>query len=380
MILLVSVSFYPENSPRSFRATELAKELCRQGHKVLVSGVDISGEGNTQRQRLLEEYGIQWLSLGDGSWFTLNERWQQGGRISSFVARVLGYFGEFPSIEWYFKIPKRLIIPKEVEAVISIAKPFAVHWGLSRLAKKGLLKDKIWLADCGDPFMLSTLNVRPIPFYFKYLEKAFCRECDFIVTPTEAGYKGYYPEFREKIRVIPQGFNYEEERAKLGDYTENDVLTFVYAGAFLHKGRNPAALLKVLGDSEIDFRFYIYTQQQYLVIPHIKPGDTRFIVQDIIPREDIMQVMRRADFLINMMNGTKVQMPSKLIDYYIVDRPVLNIEDDSLGMGEREVLLEFLNKDFGNRFVFSNMDSYHISNVCKGFVKLMDEGKNIFNV
>ena len=371
MILLVSVSFYPENSPRSFRATELAKELCRQGHKVLVAGVDISGDGNTQRQRLLEEYGIQWLSLGDGSWSILNERWQQGGRISSLVARLLGYFGEFPSIEWYFKIPKRLIIPKEVEAVISIAKPFAVHWGLSRLAKKGLLKDKIWLADCGDPFMLSTLNVRKVPFYFSYLEKAFCRRCDFIVTPTEAGYKGYYPEFREKIRVIPQGFNYEEERAKLGDYTENDVLTFVYAGAFLHKGRNPAALLKVLSDSEIDFRFYIYTQQQYLVIPHIKPGDTRFIVQDIIPREDIMQVMRRADFLINMMNGTKVQMPSKLIDYYIVDRPVLNIEDDSLGMGEREVLLEFLNKDFGNRFVFSNMDSYHISNVSKGFVKLI---------
>jgi len=84
-----------------------------------------------------------------------------------------------------------------------------------------------------------------------------------------------------------------------------------------------------------------------------------------------MQVMRRADFLINMMNGTKVQMPSKLIDYYIVDRPVLNIEDDSLGQGELEVLFEFLNKDFGNRFVFSNMDSYHISNVCKGFVELI---------
>jgi hypothetical protein len=371
LILLVSVSFYPENSPRSFRATELAKEFCRQGHKVLVAGVDVDNEGNNQRKKLLEEYGIQWFSLGSGDWSTLYERWQQGGRISSLVARLLGYFGEFPSIEWYFKIPKRLVIPDDVVAVISIAKPFAVHWGLSRLAKRGALKDRVWLADCGDPFMLSTLNVRKVPFYFSYLEKAFCRRCDFIVTPTEAGYKGYYPEFREKIRVVPQGFNYEEERAKLGDYTENDVLTFVYAGAFLHKGRNPAALLKVLGDSENDFRFYIYTQQQYLVIPHIKPGDTRFIVQDIIPREDIMQVMRRADFLINMMNGTKVQMPSKLIDYYIVDRPVLNIEDDSLGQGELEVLFEFLNKDFGNRFVFSNMDSYHISDVCKGFVELI---------
>jgi hypothetical protein len=376
LILLVSVSFYPENSPRSFRATELAKELCRQGHKVLVAGVDISGKSNAQRQRLLEEYGIQWLSLGDGSWSILNERWQQGGRIRSLVARLLGYFAEFPSIEWYFRIPKRLVMPVEVDAVISIAKPFAVHWGVSRLAKKGLFKNKVWLADCGDPFMLSTLNVRPIPFYFKYLEKAFCRECDFIITPTEAGYKGYYPEFREKIRVIPQGFNYEEERVKLGDYTENEVLTFVYAGAFLHKGRNPAALLKVLSDSKVDFRFYIYTQQQYLVTPHIKSGDVRFIVQDIIPREDILQVMRKADFLINMMNGTKVQMPSKLIDYYIVDRPVLNVEDDQLGFAEIESINQFLNKDYSSRFLFDKMESYSIGVVANQFLSLINNSKN----
>lgn len=372
MILLVSVSFYPENSPRSFRATELAKELCRQGHKVLVAGVDIPGEGNTQRQRLLEEYGIQWFSLGSGDWSTLYERWQQGGRISSLVARLLGYFGEFPSIEWYFKIPKRLVIPNDVVAVISIAKPFAVHWGLSRLAKRGALKDRVWVADCGDPFMLSTLNVRKVPFYFSYLEKAFCRRCDFIVTPTEGGYKGYYSEFWDKIKVIPQGFNYEEERVKLGEYTENEVLTFVYAGAFLHKGRNPAALLKVLSDSEVDFRFYIYTQQQYLVTPHIKPGDSRFIVRGIIPRDEIMQEMRKADFLINMMNGTKVQMPSKLIDYFIVDRPVLNIEDDGLYGGERLVLTQFLARDYRSKFEFKNMEAYRISNVCKGFVELLE--------
>jgi len=35
-ILLVSNGFYPEISPRSYRATELAREFCRQGHKVVV--------------------------------------------------------------------------------------------------------------------------------------------------------------------------------------------------------------------------------------------------------------------------------------------------------------------------------------------------------
>ena len=35
-ILLVSNGFYPEISPRSYRATELAKEFYRQGHEVTV--------------------------------------------------------------------------------------------------------------------------------------------------------------------------------------------------------------------------------------------------------------------------------------------------------------------------------------------------------
>ncbi len=35
-LLLVSNAFYPEISPRSYRATELAREFCRQGHDVVV--------------------------------------------------------------------------------------------------------------------------------------------------------------------------------------------------------------------------------------------------------------------------------------------------------------------------------------------------------
>lgn len=37
-ILIISRTFYPENSPRSFRTTELAKELARQGNNLLILG------------------------------------------------------------------------------------------------------------------------------------------------------------------------------------------------------------------------------------------------------------------------------------------------------------------------------------------------------
>ena len=35
-ILIISGSFYPDNSPRAFRTTELAKRFCKLGHDVTV--------------------------------------------------------------------------------------------------------------------------------------------------------------------------------------------------------------------------------------------------------------------------------------------------------------------------------------------------------
>ena len=35
-ILIVSAAFYPDNTPRAFRSTELAKEFARMGHYVEV--------------------------------------------------------------------------------------------------------------------------------------------------------------------------------------------------------------------------------------------------------------------------------------------------------------------------------------------------------
>ena len=167
-VLIVSVSFFPEVSPRSFRATELAKELRRQGVDVVLAGAEQLEPFASQRAKLLEHYGIGWISLGYSRWAMAYENWQRGGVIFKLLAKVLGYLVEFPSIEWYFRIPKKLGISTDIDAIISIAKPYSVHWGVSRLMKKGNFSRIKWLADCGDPFMLSSLNVRAIPFYFSF--------------------------------------------------------------------------------------------------------------------------------------------------------------------------------------------------------------------
>jgi len=59
-ILIVCRSFYPEISPRSLRATELAEEFARQGHEVTIifptKGRDYSS--------FEKEYGLRIINLG----------------------------------------------------------------------------------------------------------------------------------------------------------------------------------------------------------------------------------------------------------------------------------------------------------------------------
>ena len=71
-VLIVSRSFHPENSPRSFRTTELVKELCRQGHDVTLYTI----KDDEQQQPLVKQFGFTLKDLGKMRWknFTITGR------------------------------------------------------------------------------------------------------------------------------------------------------------------------------------------------------------------------------------------------------------------------------------------------------------------
>ena len=66
-ILIVSRSFYPENSPRSFRTTELAKEFARQGHDVTVFTPSVK-----EHREFEQEHGVLIKDLGHPKWRSID--------------------------------------------------------------------------------------------------------------------------------------------------------------------------------------------------------------------------------------------------------------------------------------------------------------------
>jgi len=364
-ILIVSNGFFPEISPRSFRATELAKELVRQGHEVTVCTHLRDG-----LETFAAQHNFRLIDLGKLTW---PRPVVKGSGINLLVRRIVARFSallfEYPTIQLIPLIKKALKNEKGYDALISIAVPYPIHWGVAKVWSKKHPIAKVWLADCGDPYMGQENDTFKPPFYFGYAEKEFCRKADYITVPTSNSIAGYYPEFHHKIKVIPQGFRFEDVALYDGPLN-NDKVVFGYAGMFIPGRRDPSEFLSYLNslDETYQFEFHVYTTTPQFVQPYIEAGKGRIIIQPIVPREKLLYELSKMHFVVNFENVGQKQTPSKLIDYLIIDKPVLSV---TYGKPQSDVFQEFLEGNYEHKMALPDKNNYRIENVASQFLALI---------
>ncbi len=362
--MIISSGYYPTISPRSFRTTELSRELARQGHYVKViipyqNGIDYS--------QLTKTTGVEFKDLGRERFGQLDiKKNKKLILVRRIINRLLLMFFEFPDIQFSPLVVQALKKENNYDLLISIAVPYPIHWGVaySRSSKHRIAKT--WVADCGDPYMGDRIDTFRKLFYFKYVEKWFCRKADYLSIPVKEAIEGYYREFHYKIRIIPQGFKFK--RINFPEKVYNNPITFAYAGNIVPFNRDPRPFLDYLCGVNIDFRFIIYTKKIDLIINYKRFLKDKLVIRDYIPRDELLEILVRMDFLINFDNNTAIHSPSKLIDYALTRRPVLNITKDL----DKSVISAFLNRDYSGAYKIEDIENYQISNVAGKFLKLSE--------
>jgi hypothetical protein len=369
-ILIVSAKFYPQNNPRAFRTTELAKELSKFGNEVtiLIPDLDYDYTSLIKKHKFsVKLYKLKWdkKSLSVFGKQTLLYR---------IIDRLLSLLIEYPDIEISHRIRNYLLSTNQsYDAIISIAVPHPVHWGVALARKEKLDICKIWIADSGDPYMgcnPGTNIFNKHPFYFSIVEKWAFRKADFITVPIEEAKSGYYKEFHSKIKIIPQGFNFDDIVINQQD-PNNDKLSFAYAGSFYQLLRDPRPFLDYLVSIDKEFKFIIHTDPSFedILNPYKEKLAGKLEIHPFIPRNELLSKLSKMDFLVNFENAVKIQSPSKLIDYALTGRPILNIP---YGHMDTDVINQFLVKNYSKKILLSNLDDYNIKNVANQFLKLVD--------
>lgn len=364
-ILIIAQHIFPIQTPRSHRTTELIKEFARQGHNITVYAV----LGKYDYSIFEKQYNVT-VKKNPIKWQISTYNSDGNGKrtlLDKILGKLLGKLLQFPNIEFLFNIPSIIKKEKQVDLLISIADPHHIHWGCARAKKKHFkIFPKLWIADCGDPFMENGKTKYHYKYFAKF-EKSFCSLCDFITVPISSAIDAYYPEYRHKIKVIPQGFSFDLP-IKENLEPQNNVLTFAYSGTFLKDIRNPKLFLEFLCNLKIDFKFIVFSQFNDLILPYKEILKHKLEIRELINRNELIEVLKTMDFLVNIENfNCPNQSPSKLIDYSIANRPILSINPNNLDF---EKINKFLNKDYSNKLIIDNIEQYHISNVVNKFIKL----------
>ncbi len=348
-ILLVTNAFYPELSPRSFRATELAKEFSRRGHDVTV----ITKYRDHDYEKFLNEIPIK-LKMWKGSRLPVLPDFKRKpfSIMSKSVSRIMGILFEYPAIEDMFHVKNALKKETGYDLMISFAVPYPVQWGVAWASKTNKNISSKWIGDCGDSYMLARLDKYRKPFYFKYLESGFCQRCDYITIPFKELQQQFYPQYRSKIRVVPQGFNFDEVRTVEGKIN-NEHPVFIFSGTVIPGKRDLNLFLEYLTSLDREFLFIVYTNQFGYYESFKKALGYKLELRSYIDRLQLIYEMSKADFLVNVdtiydsMSNIEA-IPSKLIDYSLAERPILNIISSK---PDESLVLEFLNKDYSRRRV-----------------------------
>lgn len=362
-VLLISKYFEPQNTPRAFRTTELAFELHRQGHEVTVMAPEIYG------MKPSAQYPFQIKSIGKLSW-TETSLSANGLELlfRRAVRRGLKLLFEYPDLELFFKVRKYLQTESSYDLLISIAVPHSIHWGVGAVQGKKHKVANTWVADCGDPFMGAENDTFSPPFYFGWIERWFMRRADFITVPVESAIQAYYPEFHSKFKVIPQGFNFDE--VKTHPIINDGTVRFGYGGAFIQGRRDPSEFMTFLTGLPLayNFEFHVYTSQSQFVDSFME-RDSRIVLHSPVTRLELLEELSKFQFVVNFTNRGAAQVPSKLIDYAIINKPVLQVETGNL---EEKVVLEFLNGVYTSGLTIYDPDQYRIENVAQQMMNLVD--------
>lgn len=387
-ILLVSYFFFPENTPRAFRAHELAKEFARMGHEVTV----YIPEHDFNYEDLKKSTGIILKEIPPGFLLERKTKPADGkdpgsfydqktgakSRVLKFLKPLLGVFYnlvyvEKAAAEYFYPVYDSLKKDRGGhDLLISVGLPFSAHIGcfLALLKNKSLARVKV--AEYGDPFSLSIhkWQFRYCKIY-KLIEKLILTQFDFVTVPT-TDMAALFRELKEpgRIKMIPQGFDFSEIR--LEKYEKNKIPSFAYAGIFYPGIRNPGNLLEFLAELDIDFRFHIYTdmsepKSMNCITPHMEKLGKKLILHDSIDRIQLIRELSKFDFLVNIRYETDYQILIKLIDYALAGRPVIELSQDWI---DEERLVRFITGIYDNLDDNIELSSYNVKNVAPQFIEL----------
>ena len=360
-IIIISLGYFPKQSPRAFRWTALAEYWANAGKEVHVLCTQMPACANYALHNKVHVHRVGYGNLMDliYSIFKIQKRRDQASRSvethktqNSWLGKALYFFNTLfwrsiywpdGACIWYFparKALRRLLKTVSFDRMISVSLPFTAH--LVALDGKRQQPALEWIVDIGDPFaFLKEAPKNNLVLYRRLnfrVERKILDQADAIsvtVKETKNQYESHYESLSTPITIIPPLFAPQKPEPVDRSFFDPSKISIAYFGTFYYGIRTPAHFLFLLDayleaypsfEEKIEVCFFgEITGALKDAFNQYNSAKKCCKVYHQIPRANALFLMREADILLNISNKTSYQLPSKSIDYLMAGKPILNI-------------------------------------------------------
>lgn len=355
-VLLVSYSYRPSLTPRAFRWSAIAEHWASQGHHVdvvceasndratleVINGVRVHRVGNAKPFR----WGSQSAAPGGDAPTSAYHGASRQNALRSRVRNMLReawrklYWPDYAFL-WYRPAVKKtdeLLSGDQYDVLYSSSIPFTGH--LVGLAMKKRHPGLRWVVDTGDPFSFS--DGAPVNNFALYgnlntrVEREVFAGADAISVTTEGTKKRYcqlFPFVDSKISVIPPLLSPSVKSSSGPDIFPRDgKIRLVFVGTLYKDIRSPADLLSCFSrllelDMAARLELHFFGEIggcRELFESYSEILGKKIFLHGLVPQNEAARAMRDADILVNIGNNTEYQLPSKVVEYAAMMKPILN--------------------------------------------------------
>ena len=179
-----------------------------------------------------------------------------------------------------------------------------------------------------DPYGLHELHK------FEENEPEYFKKADIILTTEilkdEYAFHKDYSSFTDKIYGIPFPSFVKSAVTQKSDFLNKEKLNIVYCG-FLNDGyRNPQKALSLFIEAakinpNINIHFFGYNRSS-ICKEYQKQYPENVFIHNQVDSSVIPSILNDANILLNIGNNLKLQLPSKIFEYFATGKPIVHLE------------------------------------------------------
>lgn len=340
-ILCLVDKYYPDASANTVCCENIMEYFKAQGHQVdffaikndetdadfsVYNGSNVIKEG-TYITKMMQKYGEKynakiWM---DFPWFFR--------KFHGFVRKLQILFKrnttQFISMDLLSpkKIYKKILkINDHYDCLFTFSMPFALNVIGEKLMKYGLA-DR-WYPVFLDSFVYNDCLFKNKIDYRKKVAQRILKNADHIFMVEgikrwnlKHDYNPYYHDKTTEI-LIPTLKKVEMPKS----IKDNNKTVLVYTGGFYRDIRNPEKMFDIISKIQKDCEFKVYSRGCEDIVERKKElfQKESLLIGGYISHEQCLHEIANADFLVNLGNTMKHQMPSKILEYVGMGKPIIN--------------------------------------------------------